>query len=568
VLLLEPPRPPDPSRFQEVVNAPLSACLFSPYLVSLLRSKGIGVELLDANLLGLSMEETLKELTSRLTGVAPMGRHTRTMWSSECGVRNLIPHSTIPTPHSELGLPLLGVHLVYLWEKTEEVFGPLSKIKSHNPRIHVNLYGYYPTFNYREILQRFPFVDSVTLGEPEYPFLRLAQQVGAIHELPLQHIKGLAFRGGEEIVANHRDADDEPDSLPFPDRSLLPLYQEKGLATYILGSRGCYGRCTFCYVGPFYGKWRGRSPQNILEELKGLYEKGVSYFYFADANFFGPGRAGRERASNLAEIILKEKLNIRFGMECRANDLEKDSLSRLVAAGLREVFLGVESACDHTLKRFRKDTSQEVNRRAIELLRRFGIEPNLGFIMFEPHTRLEDIRTNFEFLKDTKLLRSPAITAHLLSHKQTLLMGTADYGVHGVQRPHRKCGVQNFNSALRNPNSALEGTPHSQSMDSIKIGCSFAGYESHYDFEDPTVQSFYEAVSQLCHGVLSTLKPEEAQSCCDAQTEKEYLLNINKVLVDTYEKVLCIYENGDGYKKASNLINEVVGARCNMPLHH
>src|SRR3989338_11331699 len=96
VLLLEPPRPPDPSRFQEVVNAPLSACLFSPYIASLLRSKGIGVELLDANLLGLSMQETLKELARRLTRVAPTGRHT--------------------------GLPLLGVHLVYLWEKTEEVF--------------------------------------------------------------------------------------------------------------------------------------------------------------------------------------------------------------------------------------------------------------------------------------------------------------------------------------------------------------------------------------------------------------------------------------------------------------
>src|SRR3990167_4317144 len=103
ILLLEPPRPPDSSRSQEVVNAPLSACLFSPYIVSLLRSKGIDVELLDANLLGLSMQETLKELTNRLVGA-------------------------YGNP------PLLGVHLVYLWEKTEGVFGLLSKIKTLNPR--------------------------------------------------------------------------------------------------------------------------------------------------------------------------------------------------------------------------------------------------------------------------------------------------------------------------------------------------------------------------------------------------------------------------------------------------
>src|SRR3989338_4524478 len=116
ILLLEPPRPPDSSRSQEVVNAPLSACLFSHYIVSLLRSKGIDVELLDAHLLGLSVQDTLKELAKKFVGA----------------------YRDTPL--------LLGVHLVYLWEKTEEVFDLLSKIKSLNPRVHINLYGYYPTF--------------------------------------------------------------------------------------------------------------------------------------------------------------------------------------------------------------------------------------------------------------------------------------------------------------------------------------------------------------------------------------------------------------------------------------
>ncbi|MBI5125283.1 MAG: radical SAM protein [Planctomycetes bacterium] len=284
-------------------------------------------------------------------------------------------------------------------------------------------------------------------------------------------------------------------------------------------------------MSPFYGGWRGRSPQNIFEELKDLYENGVRYFYFADANFFGPGRAGKERAKELADIILRGGLNIRFGMECRANDLEEDPLSRLVEAGLREVFLGIESACDPTLKRFRKDTSQEVNRRAIGLLRHFGIEPNLGFIMFEPHTSLKDIRTNFEFLKDTGLLRSPAITAHLLSHKQTLFMGTADYNVYGVQRPCRW------------------DSPLTQSMDSIKIGYSFTGYEAQYDFEDLRVKSFYEAASRLCNEVLSLLTSGDSQACCTPLHEDDRLLELNKSLVNTYEEILCQYENGVGHRR-------------------
>ncbi|HHT9118252.1 MAG TPA: B12-binding domain-containing radical SAM protein [Candidatus Hypogeohydataceae bacterium YC38] len=496
VLLLEPPRPPNPSRFQEVVNAPLSACLFSPYIVSLLRSKGIGVELLDAHLLGLSVQDTLKELVKKFVG-------------AYCNT------------------PLLGVHLVYLWEKTEEVFDLLSKIKSLSPRIHINLYGYYPTFAFREILSRYPFIDSITLGEPEYPFLKLAQTITRLPPTPysLPPVKGLALRD-VEFHTPHSEFHTPPDDLPFPDRSLLPLYQEKGLATYILGSRGCYGRCTFCYVSPFYGGWRGRSPQNIFEELKDLYENGVRYFYFADANFFGPGRAGRERAKELADIILTGGLNIRFGMECRANDLEEDSLSRLVEAGLREVFLGIESACDPTLKRFRKDTSQEVNRRAIGLLRHFGIEPNLGFIMFEPHTSLKDIRTNFEFLKDARLLRSPAITAHLLSHKQTLFMGTADY------------------HTCRDRASALSRVDRPEGL-SLRQD----EYEAHYDFEDPGVKSFYEVASRLCNEVLSLLTPGDSQACCTPLHKDDRLLELNKSLVNTYEEILCQYENGVGHRR-------------------
>ncbi|MDI6761325.1 MAG: radical SAM protein, partial [Candidatus Brocadiaceae bacterium] len=445
----------------------------------------------------------------------------------------------------------------------EEVFGLLSKIKSLNPGVHVNLYGYYPTFAHREILLHFPFVDSVTLGEPEYPFMELAQVITQLPPTPysLPPVKGLAFRNVEcgirnaEFCTPHSAPYTPPDSLPFPDRSLLPLYQEKGLATYILGSRGCYGRCTFCYVSPFYDGWRGRSPQNIFEELKDLYENGVRYFYFADANFFGPGRAGRERAKELADIILKAGLNIRFGMECRANDLEEDSLSRLVEAGLREVFLGIESACDHTLKRFRKDTSQEVNRRAIGLLRHFGIEPNLGFIMFEPYTSLKDIRTNFEFLKDTRLLRSPAITAHLLSHKQTLFMGTADY--HTCRDRARPKDGGFSTSALPEETDRPLG-----------LSLHWGGYEAHYDFEDPGVKSFYEVISQLCHGVLSILTPVDAQSCCTPQPERGHLLEINKILVETYNKILCLYEtcsersesNGRGNKEASILVNKAIGA--------
>lgn len=73
----------------------------------------------------------------------------------------------------------------------------------------------------------------------------------------------------------------------------------------LLGSRGCYGGCTFCSINPFYGQgsgWRSRSPENIIAEIDGIIsERGIRDFYFTDPSFFGPGKRGQDRAYQLTE---------------------------------------------------------------------------------------------------------------------------------------------------------------------------------------------------------------------------------------------------------------------------
>ncbi|MFQ5861848.1 MAG: B12-binding domain-containing radical SAM protein [Candidatus Brocadiales bacterium] len=579
VILLEHPRPRDLDRFQDVVNAPLSASLLCPYTSSLLRLQEIPVEILDANLMGWSMQQTIEELKKRS-----------------------------PT--------LLGVHMVYLWDKTGEVFDMLSRLRNLNPQTHINLFGFFPTFSYEEILQKFPFIDSVTVGEPEYTFLELArfllgettgnprlpmadgrnchsegvksasggrnvacelartyswQQAATLHaslrmtdgigatfakvssnttNLDYSGIDGLAFSSdgatpnGCKVIRNRpRALISDLDGLPFPDRSHIHQYEKHGIATYILGSRGCYGHCTFCYINPSYGSdssWRGRSAENVFEEIFYLYnDRGTRYFYFADANFFGPGREGKKRASQLADLIINNKLEIRFGIECRANDVEKDSLSGLVRAGLREVFLGVESGCQHILNRFKKGVSTEVNARAVETLRRSGIEPSLGFIMFHPDSRLTDVRENFEFLKRLKLLRSPAVTAHLLHHRQTFFRGTPD-----------------FSLALDRPGARLE---------------SFVGYEALCEFDDPKVAAFSEVATNLCRRVLEMLRPDKANVCkarvedptrvpqgfspakaaCNTGIENDMLTIINDAIINAYDRILTSFEDGEAIRNPS-----------------
>ncbi len=540
IVLLEPPRPQNHSRFEDVVNAPLSACLFTGYIASVLREHKIKTEIVNAHLYDWSIEQTITHL-------------------------------------SQKSFQLLCVHTVYSWEKTQDIFDMLSILSSMNSTAHINLYGYYPTFACKNILESFPFINSVTVGEPEFTTLDLAKHIlgkkgitsgnftsrkstkedkntpplsppsqvgdgGVGNFFPAEtNITGLAFKDANgNIVFNPRSPIQNMDQLPYPDRQDIDLYKKKGIVTYIQGSRGCYGHCTFCYLNPFYMQtnlWRGRSAKNIFDEILKLHtEHSIENFYFSDANFFGPGKPGKERAVTLAELILAHDLNIRFGFECRANDIEEYSISRLVIAGLTNVFIGLESGDPASLNRFKKHTTVDENKQAIQLLRDYGIEPTFGFIMFEPNSTLESVRNNFVFLQEMGIMTNPAVTAHLLHHRQTIFEGTPDY----------------------------------QSMihDSACQGAAFTNYEIFYKIKDPKAEAFSTVISHVCRTALSLLPKtftceNNASNAGNAGNESS-LNTINTALTTIFEKTLCGFEtkripdNPDAIRDTSqNLTHEV-----------
>jgi radical SAM superfamily enzyme YgiQ (UPF0313 family) len=405
----------------------------------------------------------------------------------------------------------------------------LLSLRKSIPDAHINLYGHFPTFASRELLTNYPFIDSVTIGEPEATFLELSDAVINNKDTSdLYKIDGLAFTSinskvegdvlkPDVILNKPRRPVSNLDKLPFPYRNGFELTKKRGISTYILASRGCYGKCTFCYLDNFYGEessWRGRSPENVFNEIYDIYENlEERYFYFADANFFGPGKKGKERACELANLIMDKGLNIKFGIECRSNDIEDKTIGILVRAGLKDVFLGVESGSQRSLDKFRKFIKVEDNKMAINTLRRYGIEPNYGFIMFEPDSTLADVRENYEFLKEMKMLNSPSITAHLLHHKQTVFKGTRDY-----EKNNGDVGPE-----------------------------SIVMYERPCEFKDKAVEALSEEVNVFCHQVLkdisqhSDVRNRQLDSCAYDENDA-FSKQINEQLVEHFEQTLCSYE--------------------------
>jgi radical SAM superfamily enzyme YgiQ (UPF0313 family) len=408
---------------------------------------------------------------------------------------------------------MLGVHMVYHWQKDTALYDFLRKVKAEQLSSYITAYGYYPTTDFEDILQQCSDLDSVILGEPELTFAKLVEALSKtfISQAGLENFPGLAQRDDSgRIVFQRRELVGDLNDLPFPVRTeALFRLPEVNLQ----GSRGCYGGCTFCYINPFYGQgsqWRGRTPENILAEIDDLIgEYKIERFYFTDPNFFGPGGRGQQRALRLATLL--KTRNIRFGIEARVNDIHEETVSALVEAGLRHILIGLESGSDRSLKRINKLTTVAQNERAIRILRQYGIEPNIGFIMFEQDSSLVDIRVNFEFLKRNDLMKNLAITANMLYHHLIVLKGT---------KAHRDL----------------------QEVGHLEVQAST--YESIVPLTDPQVAVLAMIMRRITNFLFDCMAGIWGGKVLEPENAQERYAKINSLLVNLFENTLMTLESG------------------------
>ncbi|MCX7643061.1 MAG: B12-binding domain-containing radical SAM protein, partial [Armatimonadetes bacterium] len=260
--------------------------------------------------------------------------------------------------------------------------------------------GPHPTFLPQDSLKH---SDFVVRGEGEETAVELLE---ALNNGSKPHnVKGVSFWDEGEIAHNPpRPLIRDLDSLPFPDLSLI-RGKEKISVTPILTSRGCPYDCTFCSVTQMFGhKFRQRSVENVMEELRFLKPKSV---FFYDDIF----NADSERMASLLEMMLREGITPDWSAQCHTHLIlkQRDLIPLMKRSGCFALYLGFESINPKTLKEYRKRQTVEEIREAIRLLHQHGILVH-GMFVFGADT--DDLATFKETVKFA--LRNRIDTAQFL----------------------------------------------------------------------------------------------------------------------------------------------------------
>ena len=161
-------------------------------------------------------------------------------------------------------------------------------------------------------------------------------------------------------------------------------------------SRGCPWPCIFCDIPIFNeGKWRSRSPEHVLAELRQLQKDGYGSVYFVDDHFL----LKPKRIEAICEGIEKERLTIQWGCEGRVDSSCMELFPAMAKAHCRTLMFGVESGSQKILDRLKKEQTLAETMTAVVAAKKAGIEIVHGFcVVGNPDETEEDMRETFRFI--------------------------------------------------------------------------------------------------------------------------------------------------------------------------
>lgn len=329
------------------------------YLASSLMERGMPVTLLDAYGEGLSWDETelrVQQLRPDVLALSAMTPVKDTAYRAATQLRPYVRHTVLGGPH--------------------------------------------PTAVGKTALDECNALDFLVEGEGELtlPALLEALEGQSSPRTTLAPVPGVISRdwhGGP-------GRDPDPNLLPFPARHLLPNQHyryplaTRSPLTTLITSRGCPWRCTFCDQAVTGRRWRERSPESVLDELRHLERTGFRYVCIYDDNFTLDAR----RVEDICLGILRHNIRLDWKCEARVDGVNKELLQLMARAGCKTIAYGLETANQVGLDALKKDSTVEEARQAFRWTKNARIEIMAYVLLGIPGETPAHARKTLQFCED------------------------------------------------------------------------------------------------------------------------------------------------------------------------
>lgn len=283
------------------------------------------------------------------------------------------------------------------------------------PHIRVVYGGVFPSYAHELVMTECPEIDVIVRGEGEETILGLLRTWEQSDDL--SYVDGITWRRGEAIIVNRsrtpiRNLDEyRPgwELVDWPRYSMFGFRSAAGLQF----SRGCTLTCTYCGQWMFWKKWRHRSPENVVEQLRVLKSRyGVKIVWFADENF----AADRDVAKRILELIAEANLGLSLNLNMTAADVVRDAdlIPLYKRAGVDYIVMGIETLKDEVVTDIRKNNPFEISREAVRLLRQNNIISLTNIIYGLEEESWRTILEKFQNLLelDSDILNAMYLTPH------------------------------------------------------------------------------------------------------------------------------------------------------------
>ena len=277
------------------------------------------------------------------------------------------------------------------------------QIRAADSTVKLAFGGVFASLNAGLVKLQCPEVDFVCRGDGEQLLLDLLA-----HLNDPEGVAGLTWTRDGRVVNNPgRPMERHLDQWPFPDRESLKLDFVESMPldvpavlsmerfTTMQTSRGCPWPCVFCDIPIFNeGKWRARSAQHVVDELKYLEEHGYGAVYFVDDHFL----LQPKRIEAICHGVTSAGLSIQWGIEGRVDSVAQHLFPAMAKAHCRTVMFGIESGSQKILDRLKKEQTLAEVTTAVTNAKKAGIEIVHGFFTVgNPDETVEDMRATFNF---------------------------------------------------------------------------------------------------------------------------------------------------------------------------